>query len=235
MNREYHVWPSPSLGRPMEALVFGHGGEPVIVFPSSCGRFFEWDNFGMVGALRDRIEAGKAQLFCLDSVDAESFYAKHISPPQRVARDDAYDAYLLHEVVPFVRARSKRPITLAGASFGAYHVVDKGLRHPDVFSKLLALSGAYDMTSFLSGYESLGTYVRQPLQYLPHLEDAWFLERMRAQTILLVVGNHDFLFDQNVRLANALGAKGIPHVLDVWEGETHDWPAWRKMIRKHVF
>jgi esterase/lipase superfamily enzyme len=219
----------------MEMLVFGHAGEPIVVFPTSGGRYFEWQDFGMVDALRDRIDEGKAQLFCLDSVDNESWYAKHIPPPARIARDEAFDAYLLREVVPFVRSRSNRPITLAGASFGAYHVIDKGLRHPDVFSKLLALSGAYEMHSFLSGYESLGTYLRQPLQYLPSLSDAWFLDRMREQTILLVVGSHDFLFDQNVRLAKALGDKGIGHLLDVWQGEPHDWPAWRKMVRKHVF
>jgi esterase/lipase superfamily enzyme len=49
---------------------------------------------------------------------------------------------------------------------------------------------------------------------------------------VLAVGNHDPLFDQNVKMAHALGAKGIPHVLDVWEGFGHDWPWWYKMAGK---
>ena len=42
MNREYHKQYSHELGRDMESLVFGHGGQPILVFPSSQGRFFEY-------------------------------------------------------------------------------------------------------------------------------------------------------------------------------------------------
>ncbi len=234
MNREYHAWHSPALGRTMELLVFGHAGEPVITFPTSCGKFFEWEDFGMVEALADRLDEGKIQLFCLDSVDAESWYNRRVHPESRVARDHDYDRYLVHEVVPFVARRNPRPLTLAGASFGGYHVVDKGLRHPDVFAKLVALSGAYDLSWFLSGHRSLGTHLRQPLSYLPDLEDAWFLEQIRRQTIVLAIGEHDFLAGHNYRLADALGKKGLAHHLDVWAGHGHDWPAWRGMIRKHA-
>jgi esterase/lipase superfamily enzyme len=234
MNRDYHAWHSPALGRTMELLVFGHGGEPVITFPTSCGKFFEWEDFGMVAALSDRLEAGRVQLFCLDSVDAESWYNRGVHPEHRVARDDDYDRYLVHEVVPFVRSRNARPITLAGASFGGYHVVDKGLRHPDVFAKLLAISGAYDLGWFLGGHRSLGTHLRQPLAYLPDLDDAWFLDQLRRQVILLAVGDRDFLLDHNVRLSRALAGKGVPHLLDVWSDQEHDWPVWREMVRKHA-
>lgn len=234
VSREYIAWHSPSLGRTMELLIFGHGGEPVITFPTSCGKFFEWEDFGMVRALQGKLEEGRAQLFCLDSVDAESWYHRGVHPETRIARDDDYDRYLVHEVVPFVRTRNDGPLTLAGASFGGYHVVDKGLRHPDVFKKLLSLSGAYDLSWFLSGHKSLGTHLRQPLSYLPSLDDAWFLERMREQDIRLAIGEWDFLLDQNYRLARALGARGVGHTLDVWGGYDHDWPAWRGMLQKHV-
>jgi esterase/lipase superfamily enzyme len=234
MNREYHVWHSPSLDRKMEMLVFGHAGEPVLALPTSCGRFFEWEDFGMVEALRGRIEAGMAQLFCVDSVDAESWYNRSAHPETRMARDDQYDRYLLHEVVPLIRAKNPRPLALTGASFGGYHVIDKGLRHPDVYAKLLSLSGAFDLSWFLRGYHSQASHLRLPLAYLPHLTDPWFLERMRQQHILLAVGEHDFLLGHNQRLSEALGAKAIPHLLDVWGGYTHDWPAWRGMLAKHV-
>ena len=42
MHRSYHQWFSSTLGRPMELLVFGHQGAPVLVFPTSKGRFFEY-------------------------------------------------------------------------------------------------------------------------------------------------------------------------------------------------
>jgi esterase/lipase superfamily enzyme len=234
MDREYHAWYSPSLDRRMELLVFGHGGEPVIAFPTSCGRFFEWEDFGMVESVADLLSRGRLQLFCVDAVDSETWYDRDAYPEDRFARDDQFDRYLLHEVVPLVRAKNPEPITLAGASFGGYHVIDKGLRHPDVYAKLLALSGAFDLRWFLKGHESPSAHLRLPLSYLPMLSDAWFLEQMRRQQILLAVGEHDFLVGHNHRLAAALGEKAIPHTLDVWSGYDHDWPAWRGMFRKHL-
>ena len=72
MNREYHKWHSPALGRDMEILVFGHGGTPVLVFPTSMGRFYDYENRGMIAAVGDKYENGQLQAFCVDSVDAES-------------------------------------------------------------------------------------------------------------------------------------------------------------------
>lgn len=234
MHREYVAWHSPSLGRTMELLVFGHGGAPVITFPTSCGKFFEWEDFGMIRTLRSALDAGRVQLFCLDSVDAESWYDRAAHPESRIARDDAYDRYLVHEVVPFVRTRNGGRLTAAGASFGGYHAVDKGLRHPDVFGRVLSFSGAYDLSWFLGGHRSLGTHLRQPLSYLPGLDDEWHLQRLREQEIVLSLGEHDFLLDQNVRLSRALGDRGIGHRLDVWGGYDHDWPAWRGMAEKFL-
>ena len=48
MHREYHRWHSPSLGRDMELLIFGWGGARVLVFPTSMGRYYEWEDRGMM-------------------------------------------------------------------------------------------------------------------------------------------------------------------------------------------
>ena len=66
MKREYHRWFSPTLGRDMELLVFGHDGLPAVVFPTSQGRFFEFEERGMVASVADKIEGGRLQLFCVD-------------------------------------------------------------------------------------------------------------------------------------------------------------------------
>ena len=39
---------SNCLGRDMEFKVYGHGGKPVLVVPSQNGRYFDFENFGMV-------------------------------------------------------------------------------------------------------------------------------------------------------------------------------------------
>ena len=66
MNREYFKGYSSELHRDMELLIFGHAGTPLLVFPTSQGRFFEYEDRGMIGALAPKIDAGEVQVFCPD-------------------------------------------------------------------------------------------------------------------------------------------------------------------------
>ena len=119
MRRDYHKWYSGELGREMEMLVFGHDGLPAIVFPTSCGRFFEFEDQGMVGAVADKINAGKLQLFCVDSVDSESWYNRNVGADWRVARHVQYENYILRDVVPLIRKINHRHhLASVGCSFG---------------------------------------------------------------------------------------------------------------------
>jgi esterase/lipase superfamily enzyme len=63
MRREYHNWYSHRLNRNMELLAYGHSGRPVLVFPTSQGRFFEFENNGMIHELAGKIDAGQLQVF----------------------------------------------------------------------------------------------------------------------------------------------------------------------------
>lgn len=238
MNREYHRWHSGELGREMEMLVFGHGGLPAIVFPTSQARFFEFEDNGMVGAVADKIDAGRLQLFCVDSVDAESWYNRGVGPDWRIARQVQYDNYIVREVVPFVRWRNWSPHLVAlGCSFGGFHAVNTSLKHPDVFTGFLSMSGAFDMKAlgFLPGYYDANTFYNLPLDYLPGLNDPWFLDRMRGRKYVLATGDHDQCWNDNERMAAAMRAKGIPVQLDVWgNGTRHDWPWWREMVKVYL-
>ena len=98
MIREYHKWFSSRLGREMELLVFGHGGLPALVFPTSGGRFFEFEDRGLVASLGGKIDAGELQLYCVDSVDMESWYNRAVPPRWRIARHVQYATYVMDEV-----------------------------------------------------------------------------------------------------------------------------------------
>ena len=231
MNREYHEWQSDRLGRAMELLVFGHAGLPVLVFPTSGGRFFDMEDRGMVDALNDRIEGGQIQLVCVDSVDRESWYNLQIAPGSRVARHMQYEAYLVDEVLPLIRRINPDPRLMAlGLSFGGYHAVNIALRHPDLFSGFLSLSGVFDLSVFLDGYYDQNCYYHLPTHYLPRLEDSWYLERMRTSRYVLASGWDDPCLAHNQQLDRILTAKGIPHQLHVWDApNSHDWPTWQRM------
>ncbi len=63
IRRAYYRWFSPHLFRDMELLAFGHAGARTLVFPSRDGRFYDYENWGMVRALASTIAAGNLQLF----------------------------------------------------------------------------------------------------------------------------------------------------------------------------
>ena len=235
MQREYLKWDSPSLGRPMEMLVFGHAGLPALVFPSSCGRFFEFEDQGMVAAVADRLERGALQLFCVDSVDAESWYNRNVGPRWRIARHVQYEQYCMEEVLPMVRQRNGNPQKVAlGCSFGGYHAANIALRHPEVFSGFLSMSGAFDTTSFLGGYHDDDVYFNQPEQYVVNAGGEQ-LERYRSATFVLAVGDWDICRGFNERMASTFASRGIACRLDIWgEQAKHDWPLWQRMIQTYL-
>ncbi len=115
MNREYHKGYSSELHRDMELLIFGHAGTPLLVFPTSQGRFFEYEDRGMIGVLAPKIDAGEVQLFCPDSVDSESWYNKSVHPRVRVLRHLQYERYILHELLPFLRSKNNASLAVTGS------------------------------------------------------------------------------------------------------------------------
>lgn len=236
MHRDYRKWFSRQLGRDMELLVFGHAGLPVIVFPTSCGRFYEFEDRGMVAAVAGRLESGALQLFCVDSVDGESWYNRDVHPRVKIARHMQYAQYILEDVLGHVRERNRDGrLVAAGCSFGGYHAVNFALRHPDIFSGFLSISGAFDVSRFLRGYYDDDAYFNVPLHYMTNMSDPWYLDRYRNNTMVLATGVHDQCWNDNERLAAILRAKGIPHRLDVWgDGAGHDWPYWQRMMEVYL-
>lgn len=236
MKREYHKWFSPALGREMELLAFGHAGQPVLVFPTSCGRFFEFEDRGMVAAIDDKIEQGYVQIFCVDSIDSESWYNRRVPPRWRIARHVQYENYLMNEVVPLIRLGNGTPnLATLGCSFGGFHAANIAFRHPDVFTSMLSIAGAFDPSHFLSGYYDNDLYFNIPMHYLANLSDPWYLDHYRHNTYVLATGVHDQCWNENEQLARVMRDKGIPVRLDVWGDDTgHDWPWWEKMVKTYL-
>lgn len=235
MHREHQRWHSPSLGRDMDLLVFGHDGARVLVFPTSQGRFHEWEDQGMIGALAEPLERGALQLVCVDSVDAESWYAMHRHPSDRGRRHTAYDAYLSREVVPFSEHRNRNPFLIAaGASFGAYHALAFGLRHPDAVGRVLGMSGRYDITGMTDGVRDTDIHYASPPHLIEHEADEARLAAIRHIDIILAIGRDDPSFADNERMTSALWQRGIPHAFRVWDGWAHDWPWWRNMVVRYI-
>jgi esterase/lipase superfamily enzyme len=241
MNKEHHKWYSPALSRDMELFVYGHFGKPLLVFPSAQGRFFDYENNNMITVMSPAIEAGKVKVFCVDGIDAESWFNKGLPPWLRVQRHRDYENYLFNEFFPFAASHCQTQgirVIATGSSFGAYHTMNFALKHPWHFSHLLCLSGNYDIRPQLDGYYSEDVYFQNPMDYLPNLNDGYILDAIRQIKIALVVGQGQWegdCIDGTRRMSEILNAKGIQHHLDMWGHDTpHDWPSWRKMVQTYV-
>ena len=231
MMREYLKDWSHALGRDMEALRFGDSGLALLVFPTSHARFYEWEDFGMIDALADKIEAGHIQLWCVDSLNSESWHAEWRHPRERVERHLDYERYLLEEVVP----RMPWPPVLTGTSLGAFQAVLLALRHPTRVQGFVAMSGAYDSGKWLDGYSDDLTYHTNPLAFLQGLEDEAYLGPLRGmEKKVIATGADDANAQESIEAGELLRSKGVDVWLDVWPGWQHDWVYWREMIRRYV-
>jgi esterase/lipase superfamily enzyme len=235
VHREYGGWLSPALGRGMEYLIFGHSGARVLVFPSSMGRFYEWEDFGMTGALAEHLERGWLQLFCVDSVDGESWYNEAAPPPVRAARHTQYDRYLIDEFVPYTASRNANPFLITtGASFGAYHALAFALRHPEAVGRVLGMSGLYDVARFTHGFTNDDVYYANPFEFIRHEADEARLAAMRRMDIILAIGRDDPSVANSVEMSRRLWERGIGNALRLWDGWAHDWPYWKQMVRAYI-
>jgi esterase/lipase superfamily enzyme len=235
MHRSYHRWYSGVLGREMELLLFGHAGAPVLVFPTSQGRYYEFEDRGMVGALSEHLEQGWIQLVCVDSIDSESFYCSWAHPGGRIWRHVQYEQYLLNEVVPGVRGQNGNSFWMtAGCSFGAYHALNFALRHPDLIKRTIGMSGVYDIRRFLDGYSDDNVYFNNPLDYTGHLSDGHQIEMLKQQDIILATGATDPNRWSHDQLSANLWRAGVGNANRIWDGWSHDWPYWHQMIQTYI-
>jgi len=219
----------------MEVLVCGHAGARVVVYPTSKGRFFEWEDRGMMQALGEHLERGWVQLYCVDSVDSESWYAYHRWPGDRAWRHELYDRYVLNELLPFSAWKNPNPFVMTtGASFGGFHALSFALRHPDRVGRVIALSSLCDIKEFLNGYYDQTVYFNNPVDFIPNEHDPHRLALLRGQDIILAIGRDDRFRGQNEYLSGLLWNKGIGNALRLWDGWSHDWPYWMQMIRQYI-
>ena len=226
----------------MELLIFGRSGTRVIVFPTRVGRFFDYENWGLIEAFRDKIENGWLQLCCIDSIDEESFYCNWCPPRDRIARHKQYEDYIIKEVVAFTHSKNPGSALIAhGCSMGAYHAINIAMRHPRLFCRVVAFSGRYDLTlgvgsfrDLYDGYYDEDVYFHNPSHFVPNINDPELLEMMRKMQVTITIGETDSFLENNLQFRDILHGKGIHSSFHIWSGEAHQARYWREMVA-HIF
>ena len=241
MQIDYFKHYSPSLNKDMECKIYGHAGRPVLFIPCQDGRYYDFENFHMTDVWEPWIESGEVIVFSIDTIDAETWSYKEGDPRWRICRYEQWIRYITGELVPmihtFANARNNWTgypgILVFGCSLGATHAANLYYRRPDLFDRLLALSGIYTAEFGFDGYMDDLVYDNSPIDYLPNLpNDHHYIDMYNQQRSVVCVGQGPWeLPDSTRQLQKILESKKINTWVDFWGFDVaHDWDWWYKQV-----
>ncbi len=235
MKEEVRTWHTKYLSRDLDMLIFGHAGYPVILFPTSLGRYYQNKDNGLIDAVAPLVDAGLVKIYCPDGIDGESWYNNYIHPADRVKTYNGYEKMIVHEVIAYaLQDTGRERVAVAGASLGAYHAANIAFRHPELVGHLICMSGTFDIKQFIFGYYDDNCYFNNPMDYMPSLKDEYYLSLYRSMGIILGTGEMDYCREENKRLSEILTAQKVNHWLDDRAGFGHDWYWWKKMFPEYL-
>jgi esterase/lipase superfamily enzyme len=222
---------------------YGDWGRPVLAFPAERGDAGEFERRGMVAAVGDLLAADRAKLYCVGSLDAQSWSDRSISLEERGRRHQFYESWIVDEVVPLIRddCGGASELIACGCSLGAFHAANFALKRADLFPLAICLSGSYDPAAW-DGWGERGdaAYFNNPMDYVAHLEGD-HLDWLRGRlSLLLVCGQGQWedttgALEATRRFAALLQSKGIGCELDLRGYDVaHDWPSWRAQLAHHL-
>ena len=239
MSKLKTTWFSDRLDKDVSVVRWGEVGTPVLFFPTAAADAEECERFHMVSVLSDMLEEKRIKLYSVDSVAGQAWLSEDNSSESAARIQDAFDSFIYNEVVPAIRSDCEDDtveIIATGPSIGAFNALAATCRHPDVFSKAICMSGTYDLSKFLKGPVTEEYFRSSPLHFLPAMTEGDEINQLRERFILLTHGEGRWEEpEQSWRVAEVLGASGIPNRVDAWGPEyAHDWPTWREMLPKYL-
>ena len=237
MYRDAISYHSNVLGEDLGVIVYGMTGYPIIVFQTQDSKCTNYEDFGMISELAYYIDGGKVQLFCVDSIDQESWSNTNGDKSWRAQRQEDYFRFVTDELVPYVHDRNGsdlRPLA-TGCSMGATHSAIAALRRPDLFQGCIALSGVYRTSFFFGDWMDENLYMNDMVQMLHDLPaDHPYIHLYNHRSLCFCVGQgawEDGLSDLRDMDAS-FKRLGISAWCDFWGYDVnHDWPWWKKQMR----
>jgi esterase/lipase superfamily enzyme len=231
-------WYSGRLQQDITVMRWGAVGTPVLVFPSAGGDAGEIERNGLVDACGPLLAQGRVKLYSVDSVAGQAMVTKASSVEHRMWLLNQFHECVRWEVVPAIHADlggQAIDVITAGASIGAFNAVAVLCRYPDVFGAAIGMSGSYRIERFYDEAWSQDLYYSAPLQFVPGLEGPQ-LDRLRQRWVVLASGEGEWEdVGESWRMAEVLGAKGIPNRVDNWGPQwDHQWPTWRQMLPQYL-
>jgi esterase/lipase superfamily enzyme len=231
-------WYSPRLESDVSVVRWGHFGRPVIVFPTAGGDAEEVERMLVIDALGDLIDAGRIKVYSCDSIAGYAMVRGDGDARYRAALLNGFHGFVREEMIPAIWADCGTPgadVVVSGASIGAFNAIAVLCRYPEVVSHAIAMSGTFDLASFIGPDAGEALYFATPLYFLPGLQGP-ALERLQHRFAVIASGEGRWEnIEHSWRLAKVMGQKGIPNRVDPWGPDyDHDWPTWRAMLPHYL-
>lgn len=247
-------------GRDAEIVIHGEGGTPIIVLPTLHGDEREWEENGLLSAMNEQLEFEYNQIWCLGNpfLDPSSRGASlpplehiHSSTMSPVAAEPASDSagvgtakgeltpyailesFVLDEILPMLQKQNPSPyVMIAGAREGGSSAIRLAFQNPDVFQRVISLSGT--LPSAVSGADVNGGGA----------SDAWihdlFTDKTRLGTldaldIRLIHYANDPMLERGRAFHEQLELNFVAHQFTIWDRNVHHpWRLWAEMFREHI-
>ena len=167
-------------------------------------------------------------------------------------RDALYERYICSELVDFTRrvfpiSQERKDTAVGGLSMGGYGAIHSGLKYPDVFGSIIALSSALITDGLELIVQQTDNLIAPPSYYIhtfgkpetvrggdadPKALAKKLLEAGRTlPNLYMACGTEDFLVTENRSLDAALCELGFPHIYEEGPG-IHSWAFWDAYIER---
>lgn len=237
MNRENICRYSQKLQKNMNVKIYGNGGLPILIFPTQDAMSDNFENFGMIDTLKNFLEENKIQLFCVDTVDSETWSNIYGDKVWRANQQENYYNYIIEEVLPMIREKNPTknlPIAV-GCSLGGLHAAIAFLRRPELFGGMLSMSGIYDVKYFFGDWSNETLYNNSPMEFLANMSPEHpYIKIYNTKKIILCIGQGRWENEgiQTTAIMQKIFAeKNINAWTDFWGYDVdHDWVWWKKQI-----
>ena len=168
-------WHSDRLGQDLTVARWGSYGSPVLLFPTAGGDAEEVERHKMIAHLAPLIDAGRAKVYSVDSVAGRALAQGQGSAEHQLALINRFQEAMAHEVIPAIHSDlggNPLPVTVAGASIGAFNALALTCRYPELVRSAVCMSGTYAIEKFIGGHANDDLYFSSPLRFLPGLRGA---------------------------------------------------------------
>lgn len=163
----------------------------------------------------------------------------------RLSERHNYESHIIKEVIPFIDSvfqtvPTKSGRTIAGLSMGGYGAFKLAMKHPQMFSAALSLSGAVQVPS--AGLPDDANFANElRLIYGDNsigsdddiLAMAGRINRDTLPELRFECGTEDYLLGQNRILKHALDSHNLPYTYIESSGD-HSWKYWDRRLAESL-